>query len=351
MELPALALIGFSLFAAGLLLVAQFAVYRGADLPWIARTTGVLLLAGLAVLQGMHGAALQSSDAGAVAALLRRVDYLVLLFVVAAAFFLFFRAALRLPEADSPALLLWFAPALAAPWLDPRAALPLAFVLGTGFALRLAVLVYRLRAQRRRFRLELVAFGAFASMAVLVLALGLLAPLLAPHWFVLGYAILIGLSLWLALLALLRFPDLAERTAEAVRATYAVSTLGRIDRTQALARLQRAMDEERVYTDETLSLASLAAAVELTPHQLSELINTGLGMGFSRYLRERRVAAAQRMLRDEPTASVLSIGLAVGFTSQSNFYVAFREITGEVPGGYRKRAQRAEAGGGLSQER
>jgi AraC-like DNA-binding protein len=34
---------------------------------------------------------------------------------------------------------------------------------------------------------------------------------------------------------------------------------------------------------------------------------------------------------------VLSIGLCVGFTSQSNFYEAFREIEGSTPGQYRKR--------------
>ncbi|MBB5207597.1 AraC family transcriptional regulator [Chiayiivirga flava] len=338
MESLALALIGFSLGAAALLLVAQFAVYRAAELRWTTRAAGALLLSGLAALQAAHGAELL---ADAVPALLQRTDYLALLFIVAAAFHLFFHGALQ-PAAASPAWLLWFAPALAVPWLDPRVALPLSFAFGAGFALRLAQLVYRLRAQRRRFALELVAFAAFAAMAVLVLALGLLAPLIAPRAFVLAYSILIGLSLWLALLVLLRYPDVAGRAADAVRAAYAVSTLTRVDRTQALERLRRAMDEDRLYTDENLSLASLAAALDLTPHQLSELINTGLGIGFSRYLREQRVAAAQRMLREEPHASVLSVGLAVGFTSQSNFYVAFREITGEVPGRYRKQALRGD---------
>lgn len=339
MELLALALIGFSLGAAALLLIAQFAVYRAADLRWTTRAAGAVLLAGLAALQAAHGAALL---ADAVPALLRRTEYLALLFVVAAAFHLFFHGALQRPAAASPMSLLWFAPALAVPWLDPRVALPLSFALGAGFALRLAQLVYRLRAQRRHVALELVAFAAFAAMAVLVLGVGLLAPLLAPQAFVLAYSSLIGLSLWLALLVLLRYPDVAGRAADAVRAAYAVSTLTRVDRSRALERLRRAMDEDRLYADETLSLASLAAALELTPHQLSELINTGLGVGFSRYLREQRVAAAQRMLREEPRASVLSVGLAVGFTSQSNFYVAFREITGEVPGRYRRQALRGD---------
>ncbi len=71
----------------------------------------------------------------------------------------------------------------------------------------------------------------------------------------------------------------------------------------------------------------------------SELINTRFGHGFSRYVREQRVAEARRLLAEDDRSSVLSIGMSVGFRSQSNFYAAFREITGETPGGYRKRVR------------
>jgi AraC-like DNA-binding protein len=91
-----------------------------------------------------------------------------------------------------------------------------------------------------------------------------------------------------------------------------------------------------VYVDPELSLAGLAGRLGLSSHQLSELVNSRLGKGFSRYLRERRVDAAKAMLLAEPKASVLSVGLSVGFTSQSNFYEAFREIEGSTPGQYRK---------------
>jgi AraC-like DNA-binding protein len=74
---------------------------------------------------------------------------------------------------------------------------------------------------------------------------------------------------------------------------------------------------------------------------LSELINTHLGKSFSRYLREQRVEAAKLQLIDEPKATVLGIGLAVGFSSQSNFYEAFREIVGMTPGQFRKLNQKS----------
>ena len=95
-------------------------------------------------------------------------------------------------------------------------------------------------------------------------------------------------------------------------------------------------EQEKIYQVEDLSLAKLAELTQLSAHQLSELINTHFQIGFSRLVRQYRVEAAKTMLTEEPRASVLSVGLSVGFNSQSNFYVAFKEITGVVPGQFRK---------------
>ena len=85
----------------------------------------------------------------------------------------------------------------------------------------------------------------------------------------------------------------------------------------------------------------LAQALELSAHQMSELINSHFGIGFSRYIREQRVREAKALLRSDHRSSVLSISMMTGFRSQSNFYAAFREITGESPGSYRKRSESA----------
>ena len=96
------------------------------------------------------------------------------------------------------------------------------------------------------------------------------------------------------------------------------------------------MKSNRLYQNDSLNLAMLAEAMDLTSHQLSELINVHFGMSFSRYIREQRVTAAKQLLRNEPDSSILAISLETGFKSQSNFYAAFKEITGQSPGDYRK---------------
>jgi AraC-like DNA-binding protein len=326
-------LIGFSLGSALLLIAANLSGYGTAAHGAFARTAGIVLLLALAALQWLHGAYLLRGDALFASAL-----YAALLYVAAAAFYLFFVEVLQPPAAMKPWRLLHFLPALLAVSVPPRLAIPLAFLFGTVHALLLLRVVYRLRAQRRHFRVEASAFTGFALIAALVLVLGLGATWFGERVFFLGYAQLIGLAFWLALWLLLCFPDLPGRAAEAVRSAYANSTLARIDKDEALQRLRHLLTREKVYTDENLSLSGLAELMALTPHQLSELINTAYGVGFSRHVREHRVEAAKRLLLAEPEASVLSIGLAVGFNSQSNFYAAFREITGEVPGRYRKRS-------------
>jgi transcriptional regulator GlxA family with amidase domain len=110
-----------------------------------------------------------------------------------------------------------------------------------------------------------------------------------------------------------------------------------VDCDAALAKLEALMRQDRLFEQPTLDLSRLAARLDLSAHQLSELINTRLAKSFSRYLRELRVDAARELLLAKPAASVLSVGLSVGFTSQSNFYEAFRQVAGMTPGQFRKR--------------
>jgi len=104
------------------------------------------------------------------------------------------------------------------------------------------------------------------------------------------------------------------------------------------------MTESKAYQNESLSLASLANDLGISSHQLSELINTRLGVGFSRYVRECRVKAAKTLLITAPAQSILSISMDTGFRSQSAFYAAFKEVTGQSPGDYRKTQSAAGRG-------
>ncbi len=342
MDLALQLMVGFSVGMA-MLLAAVFASYRQLALPWQSRLGGFVMLAGLALTQIAH----LRFAAGAAESLPTRI-YVVIVFLQSVGLYWLLLGMLR-PEGDWRRVE-WALPfaALALGLSVPLAwAIPVALVMGTLVALHLCTLVYRLRAMRRWFALELRVLILFAVMAIAVAISGFLASgVLGWYGYVWTYSAAIALGFLIVGWLLLSVPDLVPKTREAVDAAYAQSTLTRVDRDAMAARLRQLFEQEHIHRSESLSLAAVAEMLGLSTHQLSELVNTAFGVGFSRFVRQYRVETAKRMLVDEPRASVLSVGMAAGFNSQSSFYVAFKEEAGEVPGEYRQRRLKAARASG-----
>ncbi len=327
--------IGFSIGVAWLLALALASVYRGMVLPWQSRAAGYVMLLGLSLTQILHARFLLGMDSE-----LANRGYVLVVFLQSVGFYWLLIGLLRPPQ-QKWRIWEWAVLPLAlgcGAFVPLSSAIPAAMMGGTCAALHLGQLVFKLRAQRRWFLLEFRVLVLFAIMAVLIAAASFAAPMLGWRHFAAIYAVLISVSFALVLYLLLRFPDITSKTEEAVANTYAVSTLSSVDCENVVVDIKRLFEAEKIYEDENLSLNKLAELTKLSSHQLSELINTQFEMGFSRLVRRYRVEAAKKMLIDEPRASVLSVGLSVGFTSQSNFYVAFKELTGAVPGQFRKQS-------------
>ncbi len=325
--------VGFSILAAPLLLIAYLFFTRDMDKSPVGRIASIALLGAVLGLQIYHLLFLQLGIEP-----FEHRGYMLLLLATPPAFFFFRREVLVARRTRSPVHVLHVVPLVAGPFL-PLAWIPsVSFVLGAGYSVWFAMFVFGLRRHVHRYLFELFFFCYFAVLAITMLVLATSAKVLGNEIFYISYALFTGASFVLVTAAMIWFPEILADMSDAARLAYTSTTLNSVDVDSRLAALQRTMEQDRLYEDEDLSLAMLANAVELSPHQLSELINTHFGYGFSRYVREHRVAAARKMLRDDPTASVLSIGLSTGFRSQSNFYAAFRELTGMSPGAWRKRS-------------
>lgn len=333
----ALLLVGFSIFSAITLALTHFRGehYQGQS---VSRIMGLILLLALSGLQAAHFAWLYLDQAW-----VETMLYRMTLFAVAPAFFLFSQPLLRpqILPAIRPALLWHALPIALAPLLPGDLALPLAFIVGAGYLLWLGRSLFLLRHERAGFHQEMLLLGCVFAIAIGVSALGLVQAALPGKLFFSLYAISIGFAFLLVQITLGLRPQLPDEVRETAQTAYASSTLANVDCTAVISRLGCLMQDDRVFVDPKLGLPSLAELLGLSTHQLSELMNSRLGKGFSRYLREQRIGAAKAMLSAEPSASVLSVGLSVGFTSQSNFYEAFREIEGMTPGQYRKLNTRA----------
>lgn len=267
------------------------------------------------------------------------------LFVAPSAFYFFGRWAILPMEAFKPRMLVNLAPV--ALLLVPNLAisLPLLFAFGLAYSIWLGWVVYGLRDRRKQFRFEFLYFVVMGVLALLVLALGFAMPHIDDGWFYHSYCSAIGLGIAIMVVALVANPTLIGDLSEAARAKYGASTLGGVDVEATLRRLHELMTTQKLYASEDLSLASLAAELGITGHQLSELVNSRLGVGFSRYVRERRVEAAKALLISAPSQSILSVSLDTGFRSQSAFYAAFKEIMGQSPGDFREAALRKDKPG------
>lgn len=87
--------------------------------------------------------------------------------------------------------------------------------------------------------------------------------------------------------------------------------------------------------ERALTLAELAAVAELSPFHFSRAFKAATGTAPHRYVVERRVARAERLMADR-SLSLTEIGYASGFASQAHFSTMFRRLTGRTPTAYRR---------------
>ncbi len=141
---------------------------------------------------------------------------------------------------------------------------------------------------------------------------------------------------------------LPELTAPAARETnisaggqekYEKSGLSTEKANEYKKRLLNLMEKEAPYLEEDLTLGSLADRLSISPHNLSEVINTGLGQNFFDFVNHYRVEKAKNDLVDQEKQhlKILAVAYEAGFNSKSSFYAIFKKHTGLTPAEYRTR--------------
>jgi len=86
--------------------------------------------------------------------------------------------------------------------------------------------------------------------------------------------------------------------------------------------------------DDDLGVAVMAASVGLAPRRFADRFRRATGMTPYRYVLERRITSAKRLLPHTPIAEV---ALRVGFSSQSHFTSTFVRLVGVTPARWRDR--------------
>jgi AraC family transcriptional regulator len=100
--------------------------------------------------------------------------------------------------------------------------------------------------------------------------------------------------------------------------------------------LLRAIERLRSDSDADVSLAALATDAGLSRFHFCRAFKESTGLSPHAWLRQYRLEQAMNMLRDTD-ASVASVAAALGYSSQTAFAAAFRNLTGETPSDWRRR--------------
>lgn len=103
-------------------------------------------------------------------------------------------------------------------------------------------------------------------------------------------------------------------------------------------KLLKLLEDDSLYRNPQLSLASLAEEMDVSTRTMSRIISTGFDKNFYDLINMYRVEEVKKHLlhADYAHYSILSIGLEAGFNSKSTFYDVFKKVTGLTPTQYKK---------------
>lgn len=108
---------------------------------------------------------------------------------------------------------------------------------------------------------------------------------------------------------------------------------------QAMAlteKLHKVILEQELYKNPDLKLNDLAKKINISGHQLSQLLNDNLSKSFAAYINEYRINEACELMINDKGIKLEAIGYEVGFNSKSTFYTAFKKHKHTTPTLYKE---------------
>lgn len=104
------------------------------------------------------------------------------------------------------------------------------------------------------------------------------------------------------------------------------------------AELEKAMEDEALFSSPDLNLSGLAEHMGVSTHQLSEVFNVHMSTSFYRYVNERRINHAKTLLKEAPDTPIVDIAFLCGYGSKTTFYDNFKKICSMTPKEFRAAA-------------
>ncbi len=115
--------------------------------------------------------------------------------------------------------------------------------------------------------------------------------------------------------------------------SYQKSGLSEDKASDYLLKLVTLFETEKIYRNSNLTLSELSQNINISTHNLSEVINTKLNQTFYDFVNKYRVEEVQQKIisGESEKYNLLSIAFDAGFNSKSSFNSTFKKITGQTP--------------------
>ena len=102
------------------------------------------------------------------------------------------------------------------------------------------------------------------------------------------------------------------------------------------------VEDSKIYLDPDLKLLGLAAAIDCSPHDVSQVINQNLNQSYYEFINRYRIEEVKKRMSDPAYKkyTLLAIAQECGFNSKTSFYRAFKKLTGLTPIQYQNQLSR-----------
>jgi AraC-like DNA-binding protein len=98
-----------------------------------------------------------------------------------------------------------------------------------------------------------------------------------------------------------------------------------------IEKLHQLMAEKKIYRNANLTLGELSKEINISVHQLSQLLNDNVGKNFTAFINEYRINEACTIMVSDNRLTLEGIGYEVGFNSKSTFFATFKKLKGTTP--------------------
>ncbi|WP_197286331.1 helix-turn-helix domain-containing protein [Pedobacter sp. PACM 27299] len=96
------------------------------------------------------------------------------------------------------------------------------------------------------------------------------------------------------------------------------------------------MTEKELFKNPNLKVSDLAKAINISSHQLSQILNESIEKNFTLFINEYRINEACKLLLSNTNLTIEAVADEVGFNTKSTFFAAFKKNKGATPSVYQQ---------------